>query len=146
MAEQNTATLRWQHGLHFEVVSGSGHTLATDSISRPEHRAPSPMELFLAGVAGCTAMDVVAILAKMREEVTAMEVSATGERAPNHPKHFTAIEITYRIVGRDVSEEKVRRAVELSHGTYCSAAASLRPDCRVTSRVEIREASSSTGT
>ncbi len=99
------------------------------------------MELMLAGVAGCTAIDVVAILTKMRAEFKEVEVEAQGTRATTNPKYFTEIELTYRVRGRRVEREKVERAVELSHSTYCSATASLRPDCRITHRIDIVEES-----
>ena len=97
------------------------------------------MELLLAAVAGCTAMDVAAILGKMREPLSGLEVEATGERAETNPKRFTSISITYRARGAGLSREKVERAVELSQSTYCSAIASLRPECAITSTVEVSE-------
>lgn len=140
MADATKAELEWQGGLRFAARSGSGHEVALDSPTRPEHQGASPMELVLVGVAGCTAMDVVAILEKMREPLAALVVSVVGERAPSHPKYFTAIEIVYSASGEGLSREKVERAVELSHERYCSAVASLRPDCRVTTRIELADA------
>lgn len=137
MAEQTKATLRWQGGLRFEAESGSGHKIVADSPSRPEHAGPSPMELVLIGVAGCTAMDVVAILEKMRQPLARLEVEIVGSRAEGHPKYFTAVSLVYHLWGAGLTLEKVQRAVELSHKTYCSALASLRPDCQVASRIEI---------
>lgn len=137
MAEQTKATLRWQGGLRFEAQSGSGHKVVLDAVSRPEHAGPSPMELFLIGVAGCTAMDVAAILEKMRQPLTGLEVEIVGSRAETHPKYFTAVSLVYHLWGEGLVLEKVQRAVELSHQTYCSALASLRPDCQVESRIEI---------
>ncbi len=140
MAEQNTAKLTWEEGMRFRATSGSGHTLVMDSVGRPGHQGPSPMEMMLMGVAGCTAIDVVAILKKMRERVAGVEVEVSGDRADDHPKRFTDIHLTYTVTGTDLTEDKVRRAVDLSHGTYCSASATLRPDCRVHTRIVIREA------
>jgi len=133
------ARLSWVSGLRFEARSESGHTVTMDSQARPGHAGPSPMELMVAAVAGCTAMDVVSILEKMRQPVAGFEVEVTGERADGNPKRLTAIGITYRLRGVGLAREKVERAVELSHSTYCSALASLRPDCVVTSAVEIIE-------
>ena len=137
MANETTAALEWTGGLQFVARSGSGHEVTLDSPSRPEHRGASPMELFLAAIAGCTAMDVVAILEKMREPLATLAVSIVGERAESHPKYFTAIEIVYKASGTGLNREKLERAVELSHERYCSAVASLRPDCRVTTRIEL---------
>jgi putative redox protein len=131
------ATLTWQTGLRFHAEAGSGHQLVVDSTGRPGHQGASPMELMLVAVAGCTAIDVAAILEKMREPLTSLHVEVTGEQAESNPKYFKAIEILYRVGGRGVTREKVERAVHLSHSTYCSAVASLRPDCSVESRIEI---------
>ena len=135
MAEQTTATLSWKGGTRFEARAGSGHDMVTESVACPGHLGPSPIELFLIGVAGCTAIDVAAILEKMREPVTGIEVAAAATRAETHPKYFTAIELVYTVRGAGVSREKVERAVSLSHSTYCSAAATLRSDCAVTTRI-----------
>ncbi|MFZ5803833.1 MAG: OsmC family protein [Acidobacteriota bacterium] len=137
MAEQTKATLRWQEGLRFEAESGSGRKIVLDSPSRPNQAGPAPMEVMLMGIAGCTAMDVVAILEKMRQPLARLEVEIVGTRAESHPKYFTGISIVYHLWGEGLTPEKVQRAVELSHQTYCSALASLRPDCKVESRIEI---------
>jgi putative redox protein len=139
MAEHTKAALTWQGAHRFEARSGSGHAIVTESVSKEGHQAASPMELFLVAIAGCTAIDVVAILEKMREPVAGLRVEIDGARAETHPKYFTAIEITYKLTGRGLNREKVERAVELSHSTYCSASASLRPDCVLTNRIEISE-------
>ncbi len=137
MAETTFARLSWVSGLHFEASSASGHSVAVDSVSRAGHAGPSPMELLLVAVAGCTAMDVVAILEKMREPLAGLEVALSGARAENHPKRYTSLEFLYTLRGSGLSREKAERAVELSHSTYCSALASLRPDCTVTTKIEI---------
>ncbi len=137
MAEQTSAALTWQGGHRFEARSGSGHAVITESVAKTGHRSASPMELLLVAVAGCTAIDVVSILEKMREPLAALQVEIAGSRAEKHPRYFTAIELTYRLRGVGLNREKIERAVELSHTTYCSAVASLRPDCAITSRIEI---------
>lgn len=141
MSEVTRVRLSWHDGLAFVARTGSGHTAVLDSPSRPDHLGASPMELMLAGVAGCTAIDVVAILTKMRVEIRDVEVEAQGTRATTNPKYYREIELTYRVKGRNVEREKVERAVKLSHTTYCSATASLRPDCRITHCIEIVEES-----
>lgn len=139
MVEQTRATLVWQSGLRFSAEPGSGHTLTIDSVGRPDHAGPSPMEMVAMGIAGCTAMDVVSILEKMRQPLSGLEVRAVGDRAPHHPKRLKAISITYRFRGLGLDREKVERAVELSQTTYCSVLASLRDDCPVTTSIEISE-------
>jgi putative redox protein len=139
MAEQTRARLFWQQDLRFVARSDSGHGVVVDSPKSETAAGASPMELFLIGVGGCTAIDVVSILKKMREHVTGLEVELAAERAPSHPKYFTTVEILYRVRGRGLDRSKVERAVELSHSTYCSASASLRADCPIRSRIEMVE-------
>ena len=139
MAEPLNAKLSWQSGLRFSARPDSGHELLIDSTGRKGHAGPSPMELLLIGVAGCTAMDVVYTLERMRTRLAGLDVEITGERAQSDPKYFTAMTITYRARGASLDLEKVERAVRLSHETYCSALATVRPDCRVTSVVEVSE-------
>ena len=140
MAGKPAATLLWHKGMRFVARSPSGHGMIIESVSDPDHLGPSPTELLLISVAGCTAMDVVAILKKMHEPLAGLEVSIAGERAETNPKYFTAMELNYRITGNGVSREKVERAVALSQSTYCSVLTSLRSDCKVTSTIEIVEA------
>jgi len=139
LAEQTRAKLAWQSGLRFTAEPGSGHAVTIDSVGRPGHAGAGPMEVVLMGIAGCTAMDVVAILERMRQPLSGLDVEIIGDRAENHPKRLTAISIAYRVRGRGLEREKVERAVELSHSTYCSALASLRADCKVTASIEIGE-------
>lgn len=137
MAEHTSAHLIWQQGLRFQATSASGHDVTLDSPSIPGHAGPSPMELVAMGIAGCTAMDVVVILEKMHQQIDSYRVDITAERAPANPKYFAAIEIVYTLAGPGLDSGRVERAVALSHSTYCSAMASLRPDCPITHRIEI---------
>lgn len=82
-----------------------------------------PMELLAIGVAGCTAMDVISILGKMRQDIREFSVEVHAEQAEEHPKVFTSIRIKYLITGKDVDEERVQRAIELSETKYCPAQA-----------------------
>jgi len=85
----------------------------------------SPMKLLLLSVAGCTAYDVVMILKKMREPIEGLEVEISGERREEHPRIYHKVHLHYRIYG-NVSEEKARRAIELSQDKYCSASAHIK--------------------
>ncbi|WP_297090526.1 OsmC family protein [Thermococcus sp.] len=85
----------------------------------------SPMKLLLLSVAGCTAYDVVIILQKMREPIEGLEVEISGERREEHPRIYRKVHLHYKIYG-NVSEEKARRAIELSQDKYCSASAHVK--------------------
>ena len=122
-------------GLRFDVSTGSRQTTVVDS--GPGMIAPSPVELLLVALASCTAMDVIAILRKKRQQVTAYEVDARGERRQEHPRAYTRIEIVHRLSGRELSPEAIAHAIELSHTKYCSVSASLNPGIAVANRFEI---------
>lgn len=112
----------------FEGTATSGHTVMLDAAEAVggENRGFRPMELLLVGLLGCTAMDVISILRKKRQEVTAFEVRGYGERATEHPMVYTHITLEYHVTGRNVQEAAVRRSIELSAVRYCSAQAMLR--------------------
>ena len=90
------------------------------------------MELLIMGLIGCTGVDVTSILARMRQPLEALEVTAEAERAENHPKVYTKIHLTY-IVRGDIPPEKLERAIELSESGFCSASAMLGKTAEITS-------------
>jgi putative redox protein len=94
----------------------------------PEHggRGPSPMEALLAALGGCTGIDVVSILQKMRAPLEGLEIQIAGERAPDHPRIFTHITMEYVFTGAQLAPEQVQRAVTLSQDRYCSVSAMIR--------------------
>jgi putative redox protein len=114
-------------GFAFRTASGSGHTFTLDA-SPPvgKDAGPRPMELLPMALAGCTGMDVVGLLRKMRQDVTAYAVEVTAERAEQHPQVLTSIAVTHLVRGRGLDPAAVRRAVELSATKYCSVGAMLR--------------------
>lgn len=121
-----TVTCTWTGGRRFVHRSHTGHALVTDTPA--EHggggTAPSPMELVVMGLAGCTAVDVASILEGMRQPLRALTVSAGFERADDHPRVFTRIALHYRLEG-DLDPARVERAVALSQDKYCSVSAML---------------------
>jgi putative redox protein len=121
------ATVDLQDAMTFRARTASGHELVMDSspdVGGTESGA-RPMELLMAGLGGCTGMDVISILRKMRQDVTSYEVRVSGDRAPEHPKIFTSIQVEHIVRGRGVKLESVKRAIELSATRYCPAEAML---------------------
>jgi putative redox protein len=117
------AKVTWQRGQQYDGQSASGHHVVMDASA--EHRAgASPMELVLVALCGCTSVDVVSILEKKRQKLTGLTVSAVAEQAPEPPRTFTHIHLTYHIEG-DVSAEAAERAVSLSKNKYCSVSKML---------------------
>lgn len=100
-----------------------------------ENFGPSPKSLLLAGLAGCTAMDVVSILRKQKIKDFEIEVEVITELTDEHPKVFKDIELLYRFKGTDLSKEKVKRAIELSMNKYCGVSAMLKKNSEITYRI-----------
>jgi len=134
---KNTARLSLEtvdEGLRFGVEA-DGHRYVLDSGKGAV--TASPMQALLGALGGCTAMDVISILRKMRQKVTAYEVVLHGDRAEEHPRVFTRIEILHRVTGVDLNPAMIERAIELSETRYCSVHAMLAPSVPMTSRYEI---------
>jgi putative redox protein len=114
-------------GMGFVAETGSGHAVVMDGAPEAGGRniGPRPMEMVLAGTGGCSVFDVVLILKKGRHAVSACEVRLQAERAAEDPKVFTQIHLHYRLKGRNLKPEAVRRAIELSKEKYCSASIML---------------------
>lgn len=133
------ALVSWTGGMAFNAHTGSGHQVIMDA--RPEvggeDKGPRPTELLLAAIGGCTGMDVISILRKMRAEFDRVEVAVEAHEAPEHPKYFTEFKLIYRVFGTDLPEDKVKRAVELSQTRYCSVAGLFRHGASITYTIEI---------
>jgi putative redox protein len=120
-------TVKWVDGAMFLGESGSGHTVVMDG---PEdlggrNLGPRPMEMLLLGTGGCAMYDVVSMLKKARQSVTACRVELQAERADAVPAVFTRVNLHFVVSGEDLRENHVKRAVELSAGKYCSASIML---------------------
>lgn len=122
--------------------AGDGPALVLDSKGGTygTHSGLTPMELVLVGLAGCTAMDVVSIMAKMRQPMTNLQVKVDAENADEHPKVFTKIHITYVAYGSGIDAKSLSKAIELSEERYCSVQAMLKSSAEVSSSYEIVEA------
>lgn len=131
-------TVKHVGGMAFEGVGQSGEiTKISSSVADTEHVGASPMELVLMGVAGCSGIDIVGILEKMRVSHKRFEISVEGERAQDHPRVFTNIQVVYKFWG-SLPEDKVRRAIELSFEKYCSVIHTVNKVAQVTYRLEIQ--------
>ncbi len=142
MAEtEYKATIHYAGDEFFIGTSPSGHSQAIDS-KGDRKSAASPLELLLMSVAACTAVDVVSILEKKRQDVTDYKVTIEGTRREEFPRGFTAFHVHHIVYGRSVSEAAVARAIELSDTKYCSVAYTVRPTAEITTTYEIIEAES----
>jgi putative redox protein len=127
------AKVTWKGRMTFSGEAESGFTipLGTDPAVGGDDDGLRPMELVAIGLAGCTAMDVISILQKKRQDVTDFEVKVHAERAADHPKVFTHIVIEYLVTGHDVEPAAIERAIELSETKYCPAQAMLAKACSI---------------
>lgn len=137
---RNEISAVWHGGLAFEASNSVGAKVAMDSpLAEGPPKGPSPMQLLLMSLAGCTAMDVISILEKKRQDITALKVNVVGNRADDHPRYYTDIEISFVVRGRDVDPRAVERAIELSAEKYCSASANLKPTSKITHSFRIEQ-------
>ena len=134
--------IKWVQDVMFVAESGSGHGIVLDGAPESGGRnlGMRPMELMLLGVGSCSAMDVMLILRKSRQDVTDCSVEIHGTRAETVPKVFTAIHLHFMVEGRDLAERHVARAVQLSAEKYCSASLMLQASVDITHDFEIRSA------
>lgn len=136
---KKTVNIEWKEDLKF--VSRKGNSEIIMNSSEDENVMKnyfSPMELVLVSLAGCTGMDVISILKKMRQNVKGFKLTVSGERADDHPKVYTKISIHYFFEGEGLEKEKVERAIELSFNKYCSVSAMLKKSCDVSYTYEIK--------
>ncbi|EDV2570199.1 TPA: OsmC family protein [Salmonella enterica] len=129
------ARVKWVEGLTFLGESSSGHQILMDGNSGD--KAPSPMEMVLMAAGGCSAIDVVSILQKGRQNVTNCEVKLTSERREDAPRLFTHINLHLIVTGNDLKEAAVARAVDLSAEKYCSVALMLEKAVNITHSYEV---------
>jgi putative redox protein len=120
-------------GLQFIGSASSGHAIVMDG--DPEvggyNTGLRPMELLIIGIGACSGMDIVSILKKKKQVLTSFEVNVKGEQARNYPQKFTDINLEFIVKGKNISEEAVKRAVDLSMNKYCSVKATLEGSAKV---------------
>lgn len=136
------ARVKLVEGMTFVAESASGHAVILDAAPDVGGRnlGARPMELVLMGTGGCSAVDVMLILRKARQQVTDCVVELDAERASEDPKVFTRIHFHFIVTGRDLSAAHVERAVKLSKEKYCSASIMLAKTAEITSDYEILRA------
>ena len=137
------ARVQWLDGRAFVGESGSGHGVVMDGAPESGGRniGVRPMEMLLLGLGGCTAFDVVMILEKGREKVTALDIELEADRATTEPKVFTHVKLTYKLKGHKLNPAAVERAIKLSEEKYCSATAMFRHTAKLESSWTIEEES-----
>jgi putative redox protein len=127
------AKISYVDGLQFVGVPTTGHAgvMDGDPSVGGKNTGPRPMEFLLLGIGGCAGMDVISILKKKRQDVTGFEINVKGVKAEDYPKKFTEITLEFVVKGRNISEEAVKRAVDLSMNKYCSVKATLEGTSKI---------------
>ncbi|WP_193049463.1 OsmC family protein [Pseudoalteromonas undina] len=131
------ANVKWVEGNTYIGRSNSNHNVVFDGGS--DGAAPSPMEMVLMSVGGCSSVDVVSILKKTKQDFSSVDVQLTAERAETAPRVFTKINLHFVVTGKNVSEKHLERAVSLSAEKYCSVALMLDKTVEITHSHEVVE-------
>ncbi|MBM3128422.1 MAG: OsmC family protein [Chloroflexi bacterium] len=136
---KKTASVRWVSGRAFETQTGSGHRGWIDAFPKEGEtsKGPTPTELVLVAVAGCTGIDIVDILQKKRLNVTGLDVAVEGTQAANPPNVYTELDVVYRVRGKDIPASAVEQAIKLSEEKYCSVGIMIGKTAKINSRYEI---------
>jgi putative redox protein len=132
-----TIETSWAKGMAFETEM-SGHRLVVDANPKfgGEGRGPQPKPLLLFSLAGCTGMDIVSLLNKMRVEFEDFKINVTAELTDEHPRYYHKIHLTYQFKGKDINKAKVEKAVNLSQDKYCGVSYMLKQAAKITFEIE----------
>ena len=139
MTEKETVSTKWLEDMSFESKI-DGHKIIIDA--KPEvggkDRGPRPKPMMLAALGGCTAMDVISILNKMRVDFKSLNVIVEGELTEEHPKRFTKMHVIYEVEGENLPLDKIQKAVNLSEEKYCGVSAVYKEVLKITSEIQIK--------
>ena len=135
------AKITYSGGMQFIASADSGHAVVMDADAGVggNNTGSRPMELLLMGIGGCSGMDIISILKKKKQQVSGLEANVSGTMAENYPHKFTEISLEFIIRGKAVSEEAVKRAVQLSMEKYCSVKATLEGSAKIAFSYKILE-------
>lgn len=134
----NKVDVSWTGEMAFEAdVNGFKLVIDADEKVGGQNKGPRPKPLTLASLGGCTAMDVISILKKMRIEPTWFNVEVEGELTEEHPKYYHTIRLTYQFKGENLEMEKLQKAVDLSQERYCGVSALLSKGAKIESKIEV---------
>jgi putative redox protein len=141
MANDMTVRAKLETSMRFDVETGSGHHILLDAAEHNggQNAGPQPMEMLLVGLASCAAMDIISILRKKRQDITAYEVRVWGGRTEEYPRVFVEITLEHIFTGRDIHPQSVERAIQLTEERYCGASAMLGKTATLTHTFRIIE-------
>lgn len=132
--------LEWLDGMSFEAdVAGYKIVMDSDPEFGGQNKGPKPKPLMLVALAGCTGMDIVSLLQKMRVEFSSLHIRVEGDITEEHPKRFEKMKIIYELSGNSIERSKVEKAVTLSQEKYCGVSASYRASIEISHEIIIKE-------
>ena len=130
---------KWLDNMSFDSQVGN-HTIRLDTTApMGEDSGASPKGLVLAGLAGCTGMDVVSLLEKMRVDITDFEIAIDADLTEEHPRVFSEIRMIYKISGKSLDKVKIQKAIDLSQDKYCGVSAMLKKNSEINYSIEYLE-------
>jgi putative redox protein len=133
-----TIDVQWSSNMAFKAnVYGHEVILDLDESAGGTNLGPKPKPLLLVALGGCTAMDVVSMMKKMKIVPEYFNVKVDGELTEEHPKHFKRIKVTYEFRGKDLPVDKLQKAIDLSLGQYCGVSETLRKTVEIVSEIKI---------
>ena len=137
----NIVTTVWKERMHFESDNPSGHKMTVYDASAEDGTTVGfgPKALMLTSLAGCTGLDVVSLLNKMRAMVDDFKIIVTGELTEEHPKHYNKVKVDYHFYGSDFDEKKILKAVNLSVDKYCGVMEMFRQFATITTEIHYHE-------
>lgn len=125
--KKESINVQWQEGMSFEAeVEGFKIAIDADHEVGGKKKGPKPKSLMMVALAGCTGMDVVSLLNKMRVNYESLNIKIEGHLTEEHPKHYTRMKVVYEIQGDNIDIRKVRKAVDLSKEKYCGVSYSYK--------------------
>jgi putative redox protein len=135
---KSEVSIKWQGNMSFETEI-SGHKIIIDASPEMggENKGPRPKPFVLLALAGCTAMDVVSMLKKMRVELDGLEIKVEGDLAEDHPKTFEGMKIIYEFKGTNLPLDKIEKAVHLSETKYCGVSAMYKKAIPITTEIRL---------
>lgn len=136
---KTSINMNWKRGMAFETEL-NGHKIVVDANEENggNNLGPRPKGLMMVALAGCTGMDVVSILQKMRVEVDDFNVKIEGNLTEEHPKHYDYMKIIYEFAGKNLDAEKLKKAIDLSMERYCGVSAAYRKAMKIEYEIVIR--------
>jgi putative redox protein len=138
---KHTVDTLWKENMLFDA-NVSGHHVLMDALPAVggEDKGSRPKEFMLAALAGCTGMDVVSILKKMRVPFTGLNIRVEADMTEEHPKHYTRMHIIYAFTGENLDEAQLKKAIDLSQDRYCGVSFVYKKAMEVTYEIRINQA------